>query len=116
MLLKSNLEDLKKFVKKENILCQKEELYCYAQDSMNTRDESELPDLVVFAESIEDVQNIVKYSNAHNIPIISRGAGTNMVGSCVCTHGGIVLNFSRMNKILSFNPEDMTMKVQPGVI
>lgn len=49
-------------------------------------------------------------------PIICRGAGTNTVGACVSTHGGIILNFSKMNKILEINPENMTAKVQPGVV
>ena len=50
------------------------------------------------------------------IPVICRGAGTNTVGACVATHGGIILNFSKMNKIIEINPENMTAKVQPGVI
>lgn len=116
MLLKNNIDNLKKVLKKDNILFREEERYCYAEDSANIRRTVSLPDLVVFVESIEEVQHIVKYANIHNIPIISRGAGTNMVGSCVCTDGGIVLNFSKMNKILDFNPDDMTMKVQPGVV
>jgi len=116
MLLKSNIDELKKFVKQNNILFQKEECYCYAEDSANMRESTNQPDVVIFVETIEEVQQIIKYANLHDIPVISRGAGTNMVGSCVCTNGGIVLNFSKMNKILDFNPDDMTMKVQPGVI
>ena len=116
MLLKSNIEDLKKIIKKDNILLNQEERYCYAQDSMNLRDNVSIPDIVMFVETAEEVQNILKYANTHNIPVISRGAGTNMVGSCICTNGGIVLNFSKMNKILEFNQDDMTMRVQPGVI
>ena len=116
MLLKSSIDDLKKIVKKENLLFSEEERYCYAQDAANIRSELTIPDVVVFVETIKDVQSIVKYANLHNIPIICRGAGTNTVGSCTCPKGGIVLNFSRMNKILDFNPDDMTMRVQPGVI
>ena len=116
MLLKSNIDDLKKILKKENLLVDKEERYCYAQDSANIRNEQELPDIVIFVETIEDVQKVVKYANMHKIPVISRGAGTNTVGSCTCPTGGIVLNFSKMNKILDFNPDDMTMCVQPGVV
>ena len=67
-------------------------------------------------ETTEEVQQILRYANTHSIPVISRGAGTNMVGACVCRQGGIVLNFSKMNKILDFSPENMTMKVQSGVI
>jgi FAD/FMN-containing dehydrogenase len=116
MLLKSNIDDLKKVLNSDNVLFREEERYCYAEDSANIRESAKLPDVVVFVETIEDVQKIVKYANKHNIPIVSRGAGTNMVGSCVCSDGGIVMNFSKMNKILEFNPDDMTMKVQPGVV
>ncbi len=116
MLLKSNIDELKKIIKKENLLTNEEERYCYAQDSANIRHKQELPDVVVFVETIEDVQRIVKYANTYSIPIISRGAGTNTVGSCTCPKGGIVLNFTKMNKILEFNPDDMTMRVQPGVV
>ena len=116
MLLKNSISDLKKVIKSENILFSDEERYCYAQDSTNVRMVESVPDVVIFVESIEDVQNILKYANMHNIPVISRGAGTNMVGACTCKTGGIVLNFSKMNKILDFSPVNMTMKVQPGVV
>ena len=116
MLLKNSIDDLKKVLNKDKILFSEEERYCYAEDSANLRMDTKLPELVVFAESVEDVQRVVKYANIHNVPIVSRGAGTNMVGSCICSEGGIVLNFSKMNKILEFSPDDMTMKVEPGVV
>ncbi len=116
MLLKSKTEQLKSFLKNENLLFREEERYCYAEDSANLRIETVIPDVVVFVETIEDVQNVLKYANIHKIPVVPRGAGTNMVGSCVTNKGGIVLNFAKMNKILEFNPDDMTMRVQPGVI
>ena len=116
MLLKSSIKDLKKALKNDNILFREEERYCYAEDSANIREGVKIPDIVVFVETTEEVQKVVKYANMHNIPIVCRGAGTNMVGSCVCSEGGIVLNFSKMNRILEFNSDDMTMKVQPGVI
>ena len=116
MLLKNSINDLKKVLKPENVLFRKEERYCYAQDSANLREPVSIPDLVVFVESIEDVQNVMRYANVHGIPVISRGAGTNTVGSCTCKNGGIILNFSKMNKILEFNQDDMTMRVEPGVI
>ena len=116
MLLKSRIDDLKKIIKRDNILSSLEERYCYAEDSANLREQTSIPDVVIFVETIEDVQNVLKYANTHNIPVISRGAGTNTVGSCVPAKGGIVLNFSKMNKILEFNPTDLTMRVQPGVL
>ena len=116
MLLKNRLENLKSFIKNDNVLTKMEERYCYASDASNNMFETKCPDIVLFVETIDEVQKVVQYANTHNIPIISRGAGTNMVGACLCPQGGIVLNFSKMNKILELSPENMTIKVQPGVI
>lgn len=116
MLLKNSLEEIKTFIKPNNVLATLEERYCYSTDASNLEKNAQTPDLVVFVETIADVQKILQYANQHKIPVISRGAGTNMVGACVCSQGGIVLNFSKMNKILELNPEDMTIKVQPGVL
>lgn len=115
MLLKNDIKNLKKLVNNK-VLTDSVELYCYAEDSTNTNAELQQPDVVIFPESIEDVQKILKYANDHKIPVISRGAGTNMVGACTCPKGGIVLCFTKMNKILDFNTIDMTMTVQPGVV
>ena len=116
MLLKSSIDNIKKLVKSGNVLTSDEERYCYAQDSTNIKEAENMPDAVVFVESIKDVQRVLVYANQNGIPVISRGAGTNMVGACTCPKGGIVMNFSKMNKILEFSPENMSMRVQPGVV
>ena len=116
MLLKNKLNKMKSFLSSNNVLANIEERYCYAEDASNLISDKTIPDLVVFVESIEDVQNVVRYAYQHEIPIIPRGAGTNMVGACICNKGGIVLNFSKMNNILEINSINMTAKVQPGVI
>lgn len=115
MLMKTKLiNDLKKEL--PCVLDTLEERYAYAQDASNVRQIKNLPDVVVFVETVEDVQNVVKIANKHKTPIICRGAGTNVVGSCICEHGGIVLNFSKMNKIKEISPENMTAIVEPGVV
>lgn len=117
MLMKNNLiSDLKKNIPAENILTTLEERYVYAQDATNIPQIKNLPDAVVFVENIEQVQKIVMLANKHKVPVICRGAGTNVVGACIVEHGGIILNFSRMNKILDISRENMTARVQPGVI
>lgn len=116
MLLKDKLDKIKRVLKNDNVLATLEERYCYSRDASNMKNEGKIPDLVVFVETIEDVQKILKYANEHEIPVVSRGAGTNMVGACICSRGGIVLNFSKMNKILELNTVNMTARVQPGVI
>ena len=116
MLLKNSIEEIKDVIKKGNVLTDDSELYCYSEDSLTNRLESSKADVVVFVETIEEVRQILRYANKNKIPVVSRGAGTNMVGACTCPRGGIVLNFSRMNKIIDFNPINMTMTVQPGVV
>ena len=115
MLTKTrNIDGLKKI--SQHVLTSREECYIYAQDATNTRKSKRLPDAVVFPESIEEVQAIVRYANKNRIPIVCRGAGTNLVGACFCDYGGIVMCFSKMNKILNVNRVDMTASVQPGVV
>ena len=118
MLMKTNklISDLKKSLSSCNVLDTLEERYAYAQDATNTKEIKNLPDVVVFVENIEQVQNVVKLANKYKTPIICRGAGTNVVGACSTEYGGVVLNFSKMNKILEINRENMTARVQPGVV
>ena len=117
MLMKNRLiSDLKKSLPSFNVLGTLEERYAYAQDATNVRKIESLPDAVVFVETIEEVQAVIKIANKYRIPVICRGAGTNVVGACVVQHGGIILNFSKMNKILEINKENMTAIVQPGVV
>lgn len=74
------------------------------------------PDVVVFAESAEDVSRVLKFANENRVPVTPRGAGVGYVGGCVPVEAGIVLSVARMNKILEINPEDGVAVVQPGVI
>ena len=63
MLLKTKLENLKSHLNNDNVLSKLEERYCYAEDASNLVNEKQIPDLVVFVETIDDVQKIVKYAN-----------------------------------------------------
>ncbi len=114
MLKNRLISDLKKIT--NDVLDTLEECYAYAQDASNLKSISNLPDAVVFVQSVEQIQKILKIASKYKIPVICRGAGTNVVGSCVTEHGGIVLNFSKMNKIIEINRENMTATVQPGVV
>lgn len=117
MLMKNKLiSDLKKNIPASNVLDTLEERYAYAQDATNIKAIKNLPDAVVFVENTEQVQTVVRLANKYQIPIICRGAGTNVVGACVVEHGGIILNFSKMNKIINISPENMTATVEPGVV
>jgi glycolate oxidase len=74
------------------------------------------PDAVLFAVSTEQVSAVVKVAYREGIPVTARGAGTNIVGGTVPVKGGLVLVFTRMNRILEINPADRYAVVQPGVV
>lgn len=117
MLMKNNLiKDLKSTLTPGCVLSELEERYAYAQDAANSPSIENLPDVVVFVENTQQVQAVVKIAKKYKTPVICRGAGTNVVGACRAEHGGIILNFSKMNKILELSPENMTITVQPGVV
>lgn len=71
---------------------------------------------LVFPESTKEVSDIMKYAFEHGIPVTPRGAGTNLVGSTVPADGGIVLDLSRMNRVLEIDKETFTATVEPGVV
>ena len=77
---------------------------------------SSQPEVVVFAESTEDVSKVLAFAHHNRIPVTTRGAGIGYVGGCVPVKGGIVLSTARMNGIIAISPEDGVAVVQPGVI
>ncbi|MEP6791864.1 MAG: FAD-linked oxidase C-terminal domain-containing protein [Ramlibacter sp.] len=83
------------------------------------RDESSFeappPAAVVFAESTLDVADAVKLAGQYEVPVIPFGIGSSLEGHLLAVQGGISIDVSRMNKVLSVNAEDLTVTVQPGV-
>jgi glycolate oxidase len=77
---------------------------------------SHAPDVVVFAESTEQVSKLLKFASANKIPVTARGAGYGYVGGCVPSCGGIALSLARMNRIKEINFADAIAIVEPGVI
>ncbi len=73
------------------------------------------PDAVAFAQSTEEVSEIVKVCAQHNVPIIAYGTGTAIEGHVQAIHGGICIDMSQMDHILAVNQEDMDCTVQAGV-
>lgn len=73
------------------------------------------PAAVVFAESTQDVQDAVRLCAQHGVPVIAYGAGSSLEGHLLAVEGGISIDVSRMNRILSVNTEDLTVTVQPGI-
>ena len=75
-----------------------------------------LPDAVVFPRTTEEVVALVKFAAKHNLAIVGRGAGTGLSGGSIPRAGGMIIAFSRMNRILEIDIPNERAVVQPGVV
>ncbi|SMC58387.1 FAD-linked oxidase C-terminal domain-containing protein [Rhizobium sp. RU36D] len=76
---------------------------------------AQLPDGVLFAESSDDVKAVVKLCAAHKVPMVPFGTGSSLEGHVNAPYGGISIDFSRMNRVLEVNAEDLDCTVEPGI-
>ncbi|MCY6484596.1 FAD-binding oxidoreductase [Clostridium aestuarii] len=86
----------------------------YSHDEMPIYGKS-APEVVFMAHSTEEVAAVVKICNEHKIPVTPRGAGSGLVGGAVPLLGGVLIDITKMNKILSYDLENFVVHVQPGV-
>jgi glycolate oxidase len=84
--------------------------------SYDASEHSHRPSCALWAETPEQVSEILKLADTERIPVIPRGAGTGLSGMSVPIEGGIVLDLNHMNKILKISIEDRLAVVQPGVV
>ncbi|PKO26490.1 MAG: 2-hydroxy-acid oxidase [Betaproteobacteria bacterium HGW-Betaproteobacteria-9] len=73
------------------------------------------PAAVVFAQNTQDVADAVQLAALYKVPVIPFGAGSSLEGHLLAVQGGISIDVSRMDQVLSINAEDLTVTVQPGV-
>lgn len=112
MLTPAQLEALRQAAGGSNLCIESATLWAYGMD--NSRRHA-LPDAVIFACRHEQVQAVVRVCHAERIPLTARGRGTGTTGATVPIHGGVVLSFERMNRVLEVNPDDRLIVVEPGV-
>jgi D-lactate dehydrogenase (cytochrome) len=83
------------------------------------RDESSFevppPCAVVFAESRQDVADAVGLIGGFGVPVIPFGAGSSVEGHLLAVQGGVSIDVSRMNAVVSIDADDLTVTVQPGI-
>ncbi|HEX4770076.1 MAG TPA: FAD-linked oxidase C-terminal domain-containing protein [Bryobacteraceae bacterium] len=75
-----------------------------------------LPQVIVFPRSTADVAAAVRLARQHNLAVVGRGAGTGLSGGSIARAGGMVIAFSRMNRILQLDIPNQRALVQPGVV
>ena len=105
--------DLVKILPKEAILNDPVDLAAYKNDASWF---SGNPAAVVLPTSTEEVQKLMAYAYKQGIVIVPRGSGTGLCGGVVPPEGALIIDLSRMNKILEIDKENLTVRVQAGVI
>jgi len=113
LMAQNLIKDLTRIVGKENILADLKDLISYSYDATMRQ---ELPDVIVFPHSTSEVQAIMKLAHQEKIPAVPRGAGTNLSGGTIPVKGGIIIEISRMNRILEINTANRRAVVEPGVV
>ncbi len=113
MIKESFIKELATIVGKENVLSSKRDLIAYSYDATQHQ---ELPEVVVVPRSTAEVSAVVAAAHREKIPIVPRGAGTNVSGGTLPTRAGLVLGVSRMNKILAMDTANRRAVVEPGAV
>ena len=97
----------------ERVLDEKKVLCEYARDQSFAPGRN--PDFVVFPQSVDEIQRVIRLANETSTPVIPYSSGLNLHGAALPDHGGIVLNLSRMNNILEIDKNNWFVVVEPGV-
>ena len=109
------IQDLKQVIGLENIITSIEDRIVYAYDAIAPADD-QIPLCVVLPGNRDEISAILALANAHQIPVVPRGAGTGLVGASVPLPGSNVLLTTRLNRILEIDPSNLTVLVEPGVV
>jgi glycolate oxidase len=107
------ISELRKIAGSDAVLDRPEDLMLYEYDGGVRKS---TPGAVVFPQNTQQVSQIVRLAAATKVPIVARGAGTGLSGGAICKAGGIVIAFSRMNRVLEVDVENLRAVVQPGVV
>jgi len=108
------LAELRAIAGPDGCLARPEELFAYECDGLTLH--TARPSAVVFPRAREQVQAIVRCCRSHGVPFVARGAGTGLSGGAIAQGGGVVVECSRMNRVLAIEPVDRFAVVEPGVV
>ena len=107
------IEELERALGANSVLWQPYDLMLYEYDGSIDRAR---PHAVVFPTSAEDVSELIKICNRRGVPYTARGAGTGLSGGAIPSRGGVLVSFSRMNRILEVDLENLRAVVEPGLV
>ena len=114
----STINDLVGIFGESGVSVDREKIEAYSKDEVAPHlwDKKYSAEVVCFAECTEQISELMKYASIHRIPVTPRGAGTGLSGGAVPAFKGIELSLERMNRILEFDRNNLTITVEPGVV
>jgi len=117
MLDKEVLLQLQQIVGESNITTTLENRFCYTYDASPLKLEvANLPGVIVFPENVWQISEILRLANEKRIPVVPRGAGSNLSGGTLSIEDCMMLCVNRMNKIIEIDRKNLLAIVEPGVI
>jgi glycolate oxidase len=99
------IAEFRQCLSQEAIVTQPEDLITYSYDG--TPMLREMPKVVVFPTSTEEVATILRLASKNGTPVVTRGAGTGLSGESIPVPEGIVLCLARMNRILELDTDNL---------
>ncbi|HEY3310955.1 MAG TPA: FAD-linked oxidase C-terminal domain-containing protein [Anaerolineales bacterium] len=113
MLREKSVKALIELFGESAVISDPAELLVYEVDAAQDRGR---PDGVVFPASAEQLRRLALWAAENQVPLVSRGAGTGLSGGAVAEKGGLIVEFSRMNTILSVDESGPSVVVEPGLV
>jgi glycolate oxidase len=111
---KAFVKALTEIVGAEYTLNDPESLACYGYDS--TPELQKRPGAVVLPANAEEISRILSLCHDAGVRVTPRGSGTNLSGGSISFDSGVILQTSRMNRIIEIDQENLTATVEPGVV
>ncbi|KAK2418601.1 delta(24)-sterol reductase [Trifolium repens] len=108
------LEELK-IICEDNISLDYDERYMHGKPQNSFHQAVNIPDVIVYPRSEEEVSKIVKSCNNHKIPIVPYGGATSIEGHTLSPHGGVCIDMSSMKRVKALHVDDMDVVVEPGI-
>ncbi|XP_073107856.1 D-lactate dehydrogenase [cytochrome], mitochondrial isoform X2 [Elaeis guineensis] len=113
-LPKELIEELRSFLQ-GNMTLDYDERFYHGKPQNSFHTAVNVPDIVVYPRSHDDVQKIVTSCNKYKVPIVPYGGATSIEGHTLAPYAGVCIDMSLMKKVKSLHVEDMDVVVEPGI-
>jgi D-lactate dehydrogenase len=104
--------ELERLLAAEDLLLDPSDCWSYGADNSKLH---AMPDAVAFVRDGDMVRELVRLCRRLGVPVTARGRGTGTTGAVVPDHGGLILSFERMNRIIEVEPDNRWLIAEPGV-